>query len=322
MTDLKRRSFIAALGAAAPLALPLLSQAESLLSRSNDNQTPANPHFTATTDLNTHNPTAIVSLRGLGVACFGPEGYESGFIPHGTHAYWLEIKESGPGTKILLRARQRVTGDIRIEVDKPVRRGVFTYERGPFSRPNGSTDDRHFRWLLDIEGDEMHQAKLTFKPTGSGVLRMQRVIIPHATFYTKTLGSTVYARVDAQNPDQSSGPILGRVAQDIGAVIECTPETGSGIRILRPPQDPIPLPRVEGLKYEINLYNLRERPHPHSDFRLYYSVLQDTTGNRQFDLTHVNASRSPDGRIEEAAKRLMTSCIGRAAVARPAIRFF
>src|SRR4029079_15790363 len=101
MTDLKRRSFLAALGAG-PFALPLLSQAESLLSNSNSNshvkQTPgntANGHFTSTTNLNTSNATAIISLRGLGIDCFGPNGYERGFIPHPGHRYMLEIKQSG-----------------------------------------------------------------------------------------------------------------------------------------------------------------------------------------------------------------------------------
>ena len=67
MANLKRRSFIAALGAAAPFALPLLAKSQLLDSNSTFKQTfddPLNSHSIATTDLNTATATAIISLRG------------------------------------------------------------------------------------------------------------------------------------------------------------------------------------------------------------------------------------------------------------------
>jgi hypothetical protein len=314
MTDLKRRSFIAALGAT-PFALPLLSKAESLLSNFNDNQTaqdPLNVHSTSTTDLNTHDPTAIITLQGLGLGCFGPSGYVNGFVHDPEHRYMLAIKESGPGARRLLRAPQRVNGNLRIEVENPVREGIFRYEKGEFSRPNGSTDERHFRWILDLEGERMHERQLSLRRLNTpGTRPIYRVSIPHATFYTKRLGSTVYTRIDHDKADRDPGLLLGRIAQEVGAAIECKPGDGSGVRIVFAKGDPLFLPRVEGLKYEIILYNLRpdHLTHQMSDFPLFYKVLRDP-GGRQFNLAHVqpNLASPPNLKVFDNLYRPRGCC--------------
>jgi len=180
-----------------------------------------------------------------------------------------------------------------------VQPGVFVYENGSFSRPGGSTDDRHFRWVLDMEGERMHETKLSLVQLSTpGTPRMLRVFVPHATLYTKTLGSTVYARVNSKNVKEPS-VLIGRVAQEIGAAIECRPETGSGVRIVfLGGKAPISLPRIEGLKYEINFYNLRPNhmTYQGSDFPVYYKVLRDP-GGRKFNLAHVEAKPSESSQV-------------------------
>ena len=295
MTHMKRRNFIAGL-ATAPFALKMMSEGRSFRANSPLEQKvddPLDAHSIATTDLNTAKATAVFSLRGLGVACFGADGYESGFVPNTDHRYMLQIRELGPGANeaTLVRPWTPITGDIRVEVINPVREGVFRYDDGRFTRPYGSTDERHFRWILNIEGGEMHGRKLNLRPvTSQGVRRLKRVVIPHATFFTKSLADYVYARVDAKNHAKERGDVLGRVAQEIGAAIECKPTAGSGIRLNFEGGRPLDLPWKEGLKYEINLHNLRRdyETHQSSDFPLYYTVLADPEG-RQYNIAHVEA---------------------------------
>ena len=88
--------------------------------------------------------------------------------------------------------------------------------------------------------------------------------------------------------------LIGRVAQEIGAAIECRTEAGSRVRIVfLAAKEPISLPGIEGLKYEINFYNLRPNHETYdgSDFPVYDKVLRDP-GGRKFNLAHVEAKPS------------------------------
>lgn len=293
MTNLKRRSFIAGL-ATAPFALKMISEgrsADSKLQQSSSN--PLDAHSTATTDLNLATATAIISLRGLGMGCFGQYGYESGFVPNPAHRYKLQIKELGPGASTLIQPPVDITGNIRFEVINPLRPGVFRHENGSFMRPNGSMDEQHFGWILDMEGPGMHNEKLELIPLSvGGVRRLRKVLIPHATFYTRSLSDYVYARVNAKRNAKERGVMLGRIAGEIGAAIHCEPRSGSGIRLTVEGGTPRFLPWTSGLKYDITLRNLRPDnvPHMNSDFPLYYSVLRDPDGD-EYNIAHVAGYR-------------------------------
>lgn len=297
MTTLKRRSFIAGL-ATAPFALRMMSEGRSLGANSNAQRASTGPfdaaHSTPTTELNTATATAIISLRGLGMGCFGTYGYESGFVPNPAHRYKLQIKELGPGASTLIQPPVPINGNVQFEVINPLRPGVFRYENGTFTRPNGSTDEQHFRWILDIEGPGMHDEKLELLPLSvPGVRKLRRVVIPHATFYTRSLSDYVYARVNAKHHAKERGEPLGRIAQEMGAAIHCEPRSGSGILLTVERGRPRFLPWKAGLKYEISLRNMRpdDVPHYSSDFPLYYSVLRDPDGD-EYNIAHVVAIRN------------------------------
>jgi hypothetical protein len=289
MTNLKRRSFIAGL-ATAPFALKMISDGRS--ADSNFQKTSSDARFvnsTVTTDLNLATATAIISLRGLGMGCFGQYGYESGFVPHPPHVYRLQIKELGPGATTPIRPPLLITGNIRFDVINPLRPGVFRYENGSFMRPNGSTDEQHFGWILDMEGPEMHNEKLELIPLSvAGVPPLRKVLIPHATFYTRSLSDYVYSRVNAKRNAKERGVMLGRIAGEMGAAIHCEPRSGSGIRLTVERGRPLFLPWRPDLKYDITLRNLRpeDKPHMASDFPVYYTVLRDPDGD-EYNIAHV-----------------------------------
>lgn len=235
--------------------------------------------------------TATISMRGLGLFCFNEQGaFESGFVRQSSHKYMIEIMQSGAGSS---RPRLRIVdleGDVNIEVINPARAVAHRFETGSFERAGEANNARDFRWILDLEGAEMHDRQIEPKgrmPQASGK-RLNRLTINAGTFYTKQVSVAEYARV--RTDDQNAPPqFLGSIAEEIGAEIECTDDDGSGllITINNGAQMQVFLPKLSDVKYEINFNN--DCPAPtgsapdSSDFRLFYNIIRDS-GGREFDL--------------------------------------
>ena len=132
MTTLKRRSFIAD-WRRLRFALRMMSEGRSLAQTQNAQRASTGPfdaaHSTPTTELNTAAATAIISLRGLGMGCFGT--YKGGavlFEPRSSlrPSNQRDRTRSQPSRKTSVP----INSNIRFEVINPVRRGVFRYENG------------------------------------------------------------------------------------------------------------------------------------------------------------------------------------------------
>jgi hypothetical protein len=241
--------------------------------------------------------TATISLKGLGIFCFNEQGaFEGAFVRRPTHAYIIEIKEQGDASSKPQTTIFEFDGDVDIQVLKPVREGARRYQKGDFDRSSDANDMRDFRWIVDMEGPELHDEPMSAterRPTQSGTGQLSRLTINAGTFYAKRVSQETYALVRL---DDGSVPprFFGSVCEDVGAEIECadaeTDEEQSGLLITlrgRRTQQQVLLPRIEGLKYEIIFSNdcpdvPGERPDG-SDFRIFYDVIRDSY-SRRFDL--------------------------------------
>ena len=275
----------------------------------------AHTHSEVTDQLDEGASTATISMRGLGLFCFNEQGaFEGGFVRLPSHKYMIEIMQSGAGSS---RPRLRITdleGDIDIQVINPARAAAHRFERATFDRTVDANDPRDFRWILDIEGPEMHAEEVSpsGQMQGEGGKRLSRLNIDAGTFYTKKVSVETYARV--RTDDETAAPqFLGSIAEEIGVEIECADDEGSGILITinNGSKTEMFLPKLSDVKYELRFSNdcpappVGEKPDA-TDFRVFYDIISDSSG-KEFDLALAvdpNDPRAADGvPLDDAATK-------------------
>ena len=257
----------------------------------------AHTHSEVTDQLDEGASTATILMRGLGLFCFNEQGaFEGGFVRLPSHKYMIEVKQSGAELSSPSLRITDLEGDIDIRVVNPARAGAHRFERGTFDRTADTSDPRDFRWILDIEGPEMHAEEVapSGRMQGEGGKRLSRLNISDGTFYTKKKSLETYARV--RTDDETAAPqFLGRIADKIGVEIECADDddedsserTGILITINNGAKTEIFLPKQSGVKYDLTFSNdcpepVGEKPDS-TDFRVFYDIIRDSTG-KEFDL--------------------------------------
>lgn len=246
----------------------------------------AHEHSQATTTLNRTQSTATVTFRGLALFCFSEQSHcEAVFLRHSHHKFDLTVIKVGPdGSETSLDHQLDTSRDIKISVLNPVISGVHRYEPGEFNRKANIGDEQDFRWVVDVEGIELHDVDLTQQVPGSDtqVRGLSRLRLSDVTLYTKAPSADPYARIrdDAQHEPPT---FFGRIAEVIGADIACG--DGGGVFLMNEgiEESKMWLPKEGGVKYEIDISNGcsgASSPGDASDFVLYYDVMSDHRGIR------------------------------------------
>lgn len=214
-----------------------------------------------------------ISIEGLGIVCFNkdakPKRGEIALLNHEHHSLTLKA-ETRDGQII---REETLSPDTRITFvnDKPATKYKLNDDED-FDRDNGLANDLYdLRWILDLEGDELHDEEL--RPAGHRP-HLTRIYIPDAFFYTDKLSKRECYKI---KPNGDKAP-LGWVGEALGATIIAERVT---LEISGKP----PLTLSDNLEYRVSVKNVRE-PHtldPSSDFRMYYHILKDKDGD-QFDI--------------------------------------
>ena len=118
--------------------------------------------------------TAFVNVRGLGIACFNPKENrsETAIIRSGNHKLSINVLKPGfidgtgkdtLGFEPILSLLIDETDDVSIEISgvgNPKIEGYEFFQEGDFDRLEGDNDENDFRWILNLEGEELHNAAL------------------------------------------------------------------------------------------------------------------------------------------------------------------
>ncbi len=139
-------------------------------------------------------------------------------------------------------------GNIRIDAPKSaMAHGVqfFGDLKRPFRRLIGGDDPQDFRWLVDLEGKEFHNKKLTLKPGFPN----QRIIVSRGLFYTHDL-------IDIQLVLPDTTVLKRSVASPIGCNLDL--DAGEEFVLTYGPDDQkteIVMAAEEGVTYRIKILN-------------------------------------------------------------------
>jgi hypothetical protein len=232
-----------------------------------------------------HSLAAVrITFTGIFAFCINEKGQcEIGVLKHPEHEATLSIArfgESNAPENIPPPAAWQ--SGLQIETENP---GVRQYIGADFDRRWNTGDPEDFRWILDLEGPDLHDQHLERRTDGSGIVSLSPILrIDGGTIYTflKTVNS--YGRVSVQN----KGPqhFLGKVARVIGIDIPCALNGKVVLRDRKNNQAPL-LNTVSDMRYEITVNNTHTRPNlapmgSGSDFLLFYELFAPP--GEEFDL--------------------------------------
>jgi hypothetical protein len=228
-----------------------------------------------------------ISIEGLGVVCFNEDAKqkrgEIALLHHEHHALTLRV-ETRDGALV---RKEAILPNTRINfVNKEPATVYKLNDDGRFVRKNGFGNDLHdLRWILDLEGNELHNEEL--QPLG-GRPQLTRIYIPDAFFYTEKLSREECNKVLPNTKKEH----LGWVGETLGAAI-----VAEEVMINISGTSPIELKEQspDKLEYRVIIKNVREHfTHaPRSDFGMYYHLLKDDDGE-QFDLELISVQHVPE----------------------------
>jgi hypothetical protein len=231
-------------------------------------------------------PTITLVFRGLFLLAFDEDNKfcQLGVIEADRHRLKINIKTNAaslPNPSAL--SFEIPDGDICFGVLGRTN-AVDKYEPGPFLR-DPSHDRRDFRWVLDLEGPELHDRQLTIR---AGSLK-RSIFVINGLFYTYYCRSV---RIVAP----SSAAKVAFIAEEIGCDIYLYGEEEAVFRYGPDEGHTIKLKREPDISYEISIENICPEeegasPSPVSDFAHYYDVV-DVPAAQQFK---VDAFPPPPG---------------------------
>ncbi|MBS1794315.1 MAG: hypothetical protein JSS81_10700 [Acidobacteria bacterium] len=262
--------------------------------------------------------TALVRARGLGIFCLNPERKqgEMALIRDGRHSLAIRVAKpvfvDGSGRDavqyreiIAYQSIDAMNVTIEIEGVEPSIEGYEIYAPGDFDRLGEDVDENDFRWLVNIDGAEMHGRRLAKAESASGRSRppVSRLFIRNALFYARTINENLFfekVRRDETGAAVERTP-FGHVAETVAAKIEAArvvlriavgAETHTHV-----------LPRVAGSPYRIEIENMDpDQETPVSDMPDYYNFLAAADGV-SFDLEPLKTDETSGGPIGK-----LTSC--------------
>jgi hypothetical protein len=265
--------------------------------------------------------TALVRARGLGIFCLNPNKKqgEMALIRDERHTLTLNVLKpvfvDGTGKDtinyqniISYQAIDKLGVSIEIEgIGNPSVEGYEVYRSGDFDRLNGEQNDEHdFRWLVNIDGGEMHGQRLSKTENSLGQSRppVSKLFIRNGLFYARTINENLFferVRTDDAGGGELEKTPFGNVAETVAAKIEAE-KIAFKIKIGGEEHTHI-LPRVAGSPYRIEISNMDlDQDTPISDMPDYYNFLADA-GGVSFDLQPVID--------EEIRQRIVGGAVGK-----------
>jgi hypothetical protein len=239
-----------------------------------------------------------VTFDGLIVLCLNDKRQaEVGVLKNEHHKLSMEIREVSPNGVSTTEYPINGVQDLWIGSTNPATRGVtaYTNPRAPFNRKKGLGDREDFRWILDMEGSELHNKKLSIASPENLTPTLH---FTHGVFYTSKLFEENVSRVEHKSNKQPT--TLGKVAEKISVDIYLD-DNASGV-VLSPEGNAAPLlmlNRKPGTRYEITVKNM---PHTstqnasmqiseRSHFSFYYEAINDRSG-KKFDLKVIEKNKN------------------------------
>ena len=167
-------------------------------------------------------PSITVVFHGLLSFCYNRtrKDCEVGVFSNqiaSNHRLRIEICRDGEASQVIW-GHQLSSGDLSLEV-LGVAAGVSAYEKaGSFNRLDDSgSDDRDFRWMLDIEGPDFYNKVISKKYPG---YYQPKLFVKDGVFYTLEKTGSKFIRVSAHEPsDPSKWQELGSMAYCLAANI-------------------------------------------------------------------------------------------------------
>jgi hypothetical protein len=255
------------------------------------NNSPVNsvkPATKSTNKLDHSKATVRISFNGLLALCINDNRQaEIGALRNVHHVLTVDVNKVSPTGVSLFHFPVSPDQDIWIEAVKPATDGVTTYvnDQVQFNRQQDTGDPEDFRWLIDLEGEELHNQKLAISKSE---MLNPRLHISNATFYTEKKAVELSGRVTWD--DDTRWVFLGRLAETLAADILLDNENSEVI--LRSGADSLRLKKEPGTRYEIAVRNTRSgamdmgHTRDASDFQFWYDAFQDPSG-KKYNLRHV-----------------------------------
>ena len=262
-------------------------------------------HHHDMTPLDHDNATATVSITGLALGCYNrsTQNYEVGFLRHECHELTIEVtKKLDGGDSIMLFEIKDNQHRIFIDAENavPPRDPIYTVGED-FDRTQLNGDLEDFRWVIDFESDL----------NDGNEVELQRPDVPVTEMYIAK--PRLYADTDLMTQDPqfivridpaTNSPVAGEdpelfgfFTEGIKADITCQDGGAVILRVDGPQGFQVQLPHGYGQPHQITIKNIcptkaasengdtgvtGNESEP-TDFRLFYSLIVDTAGEK-FDI--------------------------------------
>jgi hypothetical protein len=269
------------------------------------------------TPLDHDNATATVSITGLALGCYNQatQNYEVGFLRHDCHNLVIEVKKKlGDGEDSVMtyeikdhQHRIFIDAENAVSPADPIYIVDGHTVDGHFDRVDSHWDREDFRWVIDFENDFNGGDPVDLRPPTVPVTEMY-MSKPRLYADTDLFTPEQYLRVridpGTNAPVANEDPeVLGFFTQGIMADITCQRGGAVILRVEGPQGFHVHLPHGYG-QHEISITNIctpaamRDEEEEEeeidrdagrnngsantqpTDFRLYYSVIRDTNGER------------------------------------------
>jgi len=169
-------------------------------------------HAAGTARPGSRGPSLTIIFRGLMALRQDREEHTLGvgILLAPEHEFTMQVLEKSPQgvSTYSIPANQLMSsnGDTWLAAVADEKSGVTYYQNGVFDRKKGVGDNRDFRWLIDLEGEEFYGRKLATDRQHMGV----EVKFSNGEFYAKTTTRPLERRIGDKTFEY-----FGRVAQEI-----------------------------------------------------------------------------------------------------------
>jgi len=169
-------------------------------------------HAAGTARPGSRGPSLTIIFRGLMALRQDREEHTLGvgILLAPEHEFTMQVLEKSPQgvSTYSIPANQLMSsnGDTWLAAVADEKSGVTYYQNGVFDRKKGVGDNRDFRWLIDLEGEEFYGRKLATDRQRMGV----EVKFSNGEFYAKTTTRPLERRIGDKTFEY-----FGRVAQEI-----------------------------------------------------------------------------------------------------------
>ncbi|HEV7889418.1 MAG TPA: hypothetical protein VGP08_02205 [Pyrinomonadaceae bacterium] len=231
-----------------------------------------------------------ITFNGLFIICRkGVEGWEVG-IPNVTrHAHTPDLKLvtiTGAVNPVTETPNIRLDQDISISTPPTDPLSTVLFDPVGFHRQRDTGDPEDYRWILDMEGLEFHNKKLTLRPGGG---YKAKIFIKGGQLYTAGKTVEIYRRDKKSNP-AGDRIVLGKAAITAGINLERNDADSRTINLqnVGGAAEPIQLRQRRGVRYELRFTHMPVVTAPTTTepthFDHYYDVLKADEADTMYDV--------------------------------------